>query len=117
MLFDHFSKIIIEKIDELNDKDISNCLTTFAEVDYLNYDCLAVLMKKSIQMAPEMDIHSLSLILHSFVIMDVINESLFSACVEILDERLDIEHPNCPKWQACLSFLESFIRAGKFEEQ
>lgn len=69
---------------KLNELDIANSLRAFAHFQYVNYDCLELLLKQTIRSASEMKLRSLAVIVNSFAELDVINPTLLGITREIL---------------------------------
>jgi hypothetical protein len=72
--------------DRLNELDVANCVRAFAVFEYLDYDCLELLLRQSIRTATEMKLFSLAVIMHSFAELDIQNPALISITREILTQ-------------------------------
>jgi len=60
-----------------------------------------------------MKLFSLSNILHHFVELEVVNETLFAVVTQILEER--IQHGEPISHQECITFLQAYLQAQKFD--
>ncbi len=79
-----FSEIILRDSKFLNEMDIANSVRAFAHFQYMNYDCLEVLLKLSIRTGNDMKFHSLGVILNSFAELDITNPTLLNITKEII---------------------------------
>ena len=60
-----------------------------------------------------MKLFSLSNILHHFVELEVVNETLFAVVTRILEERIQYGEPI--SHQECITFLQAYLQAQKFD--
>jgi hypothetical protein len=81
-----FSDVILRVGEpyKLNELDLANSLRSFAHFQYVNYDCLELLLKQTIRSAHEMKLRSLAVIVNSFSELDVVNPTLLGITKEIL---------------------------------
>ena len=92
---------VIQKADpsKLNELDLANSLRAFAHFQYVNFDCLEMLLKQSIRNASEMKLRSLAVVVNSFAELDVINPTLLTITKEILLRSVDTKSEHVLKPQ------------------
>ena len=64
-------------------------MRAFAHFQYVNFDCLEILLKQSIRSASEMKLRSLAVVVNSFAELDVTNPTLLTITKEILLRSVD----------------------------
>ncbi len=92
---------VIQKGDssKLNELDLANSLRAFAHFQYVNFDCLEMLLKQSIRSASEMKLKSLAVVVNSFAELDVTNPTLLTITKEILLRSVDTKSEHVLKPQ------------------
>ena len=69
-----FTEVILQSdADLLNDADISNALIAYAHFDYVNFDVISLLLKASLKKLKQMNILSVTAIVHSLAKLDIAN--------------------------------------------
>lgn len=82
--------VVVRNQERLNDLDVSNVVKSYAMFNYLDYDCLEMLLKHSIRTATEMKLFSLAVIVDSFAELDIRNPQLITISKQIIDQQLQI---------------------------
>lgn len=98
--FDYYDKVAMDRFanvimntepDKLNELDIANAVRSFAHFQFLDYDCLEVLLKQCIRRADNFNMQTLAVVLNSFAELDVSNPTLLEISKQILLKKIDLK--------------------------
>jgi hypothetical protein len=65
--------VVMRQREKLMDVDIANCVRSFAVFEYLDYECLEMLLLQTIRTATQIKLFSLAVIVDSFALLDIRN--------------------------------------------
>ena len=102
------------------DVDIANCVKSFAVFEYLDYDCLEMLLLQTIRTATQMKLFSLAVIVDSFALLDIRNPQLVSISKQIILQQLQIYKGEIPEQLVSpfkLEILDALIFQSAFCNQ
>ena len=77
------------KMENLDDISIANALVAFAHFQYIDFDCMEVLLKASIQRASGMKLATLALVVNAFAQLEVHNPTLLQITRQVLLTSID----------------------------
>lgn len=93
----HMTAVVMEQKDRLKDVDVANCVKSYATFEYLDYECLEMLLLQSIRTATEMKLFSLAVIVDSFAELDIRNPQLINISKLIIQQELLIAKGEAPE--------------------
>jgi len=136
-----FSKAFVDSNhDRINQLDIANAIRSFAHFKYLNYDCVELLLKQSIEKVTDFNLQTLAVVVNSFSELNVANPTLLGITKAIILEKIDEKNINLMLQQQmeegqelmhpkkfspnktilkpvdCAMLLSAFVKAEMFEE-
>jgi hypothetical protein len=146
---DHFSEKALVRFSQafvdsdhkrINQLDIANAIRSFAHFKYLNYDCVELLLKQSIEKVTDFNLQTLAVVVNSFSELNVANPTLLGITKAIILEKIDEKNINLVLQQQmeegkepmhpkkfspnksyvkpvdCAMLLSAFVKAEMFEE-
>ena len=95
---DHFNKVAMDcftqvilstKPELIKPIDVASALRSYAHFQHLNYDCIEVLLKISINRATDFNMQTLAVTVNSLAELDITNPTLLQITKQILLSRID----------------------------